>query len=225
MPVLLGVVIAGLLLTAGILHVSAEAIGVDSLSGMLRDGDLIFQESQSRQSGAIRAATGSKWTHMAIVVSDGSKTRILEAGGKGVAYISLTNFVTASNDRHIAVKRLKNAAAVLTAEKRQAVHDALMSDLGKSYDTLFEWSDKKIYCSELVWKAYNKACGVSIGEVQTVRDLSYQKPEVEKLIEERFNLSSQKISRSGLLDEKIITPVRMFSAPQLETVFDGKIVE
>lgn len=28
---------------------------------------------------------------------------------------------------------------------------------GKHYDTLFQWSDNKMYCSELIWKRYGNS--------------------------------------------------------------------
>ena len=33
---------------------------------------------------------------------------------------------------------------------------------GKNYDLTFEWSDDKIYCSELIWKIYKRSTGIEI---------------------------------------------------------------
>ena len=41
---------------------------------------------------------------------------------------------------------------------------------GKNYDIYFEWSDDRIYCSELVWKMYKEATGIEIGEIQKLSD-------------------------------------------------------
>ena len=40
---------------------------------------------------------------------------------------------------------------------------------GKPYDLYFEWSDERIYCSELVWKMY-AALGVKLGTLQKLRE-------------------------------------------------------
>ncbi len=41
---------------------------------------------------------------------------------------------------------------------------------GKPYDTTFEWSDNKIYCSELVWKIYQRGAGIEIGKLQRLKE-------------------------------------------------------
>ena len=40
---------------------------------------------------------------------------------------------------------------------------------GRPYDLTFEWSDERIYCSELVWKIYERALGIEIGPPQRSR--------------------------------------------------------
>ncbi len=39
--------------------------------------------------------------------------------------------------------------------------------LGKPYDIYFEWDDRAIYCSEIVWKAYQHALGIELSAVTT----------------------------------------------------------
>jgi hypothetical protein len=55
--------------------------------------------------------------------------------------------------------------------------------------------------------------------------LHYDKPAVQKLIEERYHLSASQMKRSSLLDEKVITPASILSSDALVTVFDGVITE
>lgn len=38
--------------------------------------------------------------------------------------------------------------------------------IGKDYDLYFEWSDSRIYCSELVWKIYKESIGLEIGNLE-----------------------------------------------------------
>lgn len=202
----------------------AESASLATLRSRLQDNDIIFAQSSTRQSLAIRQATGSPWTHMGIVVVDGDKLRIVEAGMNGVAYASLDSFISRSRDRRIVVKRLKDEER-LTPEARAGIRASLRSDLGKEYDRLFEWSDKKIYCSELVWRAYHRGAGISLGEVQRVRQLQYEEPAVRDLIKERYRLTGAQIEQSALLDEQIVTPSTMMSSDALVTVFDGTLRE
>lgn len=200
-----------------------EAASVEELRHMVREGDLIFQQSQSSQSEAIRQATGSAWTHVGVVVRSKAKLRVLEAAGKGVAETSLEDFVARSRDGRIAVLRLKGARERFTPEAMRRFEASLKGDTGKRYDGLFEWSDERIYCSELVWRAYEKAFGISVGEVQLVGDLAYERPAVQALIESRFRGKAKGARREDLLKEKIITPVAMKESDLLEVVFEGRV--
>lgn len=48
----------------------------------LKDGDIIFQTSKSPQSQAIQKATGSKYSHMGIVIHRSGFPQVFEASGK-----------------------------------------------------------------------------------------------------------------------------------------------
>jgi hypothetical protein len=52
----------------------------------------------------------------------------------------------------------------------QALHQAGARYLGQPYDLTFDWSDDRMYCSELVYKIYDRALGIKIGSLQRVRD-------------------------------------------------------
>ena len=84
---------------------------------------------------------------------------------------------------------------------------------GKRYDALFQWDDRRIYCSELVYDIYKKAVGISLGKVQRVKDLNLKPKSVQKLIKAR-------LGKRLNLNEKIITPVSIFNDPRLETVIE-----
>jgi permuted papain-like amidase YaeF/Yiix C92 family enzyme len=51
------------------------------------------------------------------------------------------------------------------------VAPAARAFLGKKYDDRFEWSDDRIYCSELVAKAYQRGAHLGAGRLQRIRDL------------------------------------------------------
>ena len=202
----------------------AESTSLALLRSKLHDGDIIFKQSQTSQSVALREATGSPWTHMGIVLLDRNDLRVLEAGMNGVAYASLDSFVGRSRERRVIVKRLRDEGR-LTSDARARMHASLRGDLGKDYDNLFEWSDKKIYCSELIWRAYERGLGLSLGHVQRMRDLRYDRPAVQKLIRERFHLHGSEIQTSALLDEQVVTPISILSSNVLVTVFDGIVTQ
>ena len=46
--------------------------------------------------------------------------------------------------------------------------------LGRPYDIRYELDDEKIYCSELIWKAYREAGGGEMGSLTKFGDLDWQ---------------------------------------------------
>jgi uncharacterized protein YycO len=84
---------------------------------------------------------------------------------------------------------------------------------GKSYDIYFEWSDEKIYCSELVWKIYKEVLDVEIGELQKLKEFDLTNDIVKNKMKERYG---NKIP----LDEKVISPAKMFESDKLITVLE-----
>jgi hypothetical protein len=103
---------------------------------------------------------------------------------------------------------------VLTVEALQAMRAVGERFAGKDYDLYFEWSDDRIYCSELVWKVFDEGVGVEIGKRQTIADFDLTHPAVRAKLEERFG---ERIPR----DEVVVSPVAMFEAPVLTTVYEN----
>lgn len=83
---------------------------------------------------------------------------------------------------------------------------------GKSYDLYFEWSDDKIYCSELVWKIYKDALGIEIGKLTYLIDFDLTSNEVKKKLSERYG---NKIPE----DELVISPDNMYKSELLELIY------
>ncbi len=117
-----------------------------------QDGDIVFHESSSRQSPIIKLAQNSKWTHCGIVFHIGDKAYVYEAV-EPVKYTPLTDWIARGKGGVYCAKRLDNPLPAQTIEKMKAVGAKYK---GKHYDTLFQWSDNKIYCSELIWKIYSQ---------------------------------------------------------------------
>lgn len=178
-----------------------------------RNGDIIFQTSRSSQSQAIQLATRSRYSHMGIVYIQDGKPMVFEAI-QPVKLTPLRKWIARGERGHFVVKRLRNADRVLTPvvlKKMRAVGEEFM---GRNYDLYFEWSDRRIYCSELVWKVYDRGAGVQIGERQTISSFDLTHPAVRKKIRERYG---DRMPR----DEQVISPVAMFNAANLSTVYEN----
>ncbi len=52
----------------------------------------------------------------------------------------------------------------LSTQQKQNLAQTAKRYLGKPYDLAFSWSDDRQYCSEVVWKVYQNAPGMRVGE-------------------------------------------------------------
>ena len=181
----------------------------DSLVDHLRDGDIIFRTSRSAQSIAIQKATHSKYSHMGIIFFRDGKPFVYEAI-ETVQYTPLKEWVSRGAGGHYVVKRLKDADRILSPEAVVKLRQTAAKFEGKPYDPTFEWSDNRIYCSELVWKIYERGLGIRVGRLQKLRDFDLSDPIVKVKMKERFGNTIP-------MDEVVISPGEMFS-------FDGLAV-
>jgi len=176
----------------------------------VQEGDVIFQTSRSSQSLAIQLATGSRYSHMGIVLFQAGKPYVFEAAAT-VRYTPLQAWIHRGEGQHYVVKRLRSSAANLSPAAIKKLHAVAHTFEGRPYDLTFEWSDQRIYCSELVWKIYDRALGLQIGTLQHLRDFNFRAPAVQQKLRERYH---DKIP----LDEQVISPVAMYDSPLLTTV-------
>lgn len=179
----------------------------------LKNGDIIFQTSKSPQSKAIQLATGSKYSHMGIVYQQEGEYFVYEAV-QPVKLTPLKEWKQRGQNGQYVVKRLKDADKMLTESVLLKMKEVGKRFTGKSYDIYFEWSDDKIYCSELVWKIYKQAVGVEIGELQLLSSFDLTNPIVAEKLRERYGNNIP-------LKEQVISPESMYQSNNLITVAEN----
>ena len=177
---------------------------------LLKDGDLIFQTSKSSQSRAIQLATNSVYSHMGMVYKKNADWYVFEAV-QTVRLTPLEEWIQRGKGKHFVVKRLKNAVKILTPEKLAVMKNIGKGFIGKNYDIYFSWSDKSMYCSELVWKIFYRALNIKIGELQHLKDFNLTDPSVRDKLIERYG---NKVP----YDELVISPKAMFSSDLLKEI-------
>lgn len=151
----------------------------------IKNGDLIFQTSLSGQSKAIQLATNSKYSHCGIIYSDNGQFYVFEAI-QPVKTTPLDKWIARGENGHYVIKRLKNADQLLTVNTLEKMKSEGEKFNGKNYDLTFEWSDDKIYCSELIWKIYQRATGFEIGKLEKLSDFDLTNEAVKKKMKERY---------------------------------------
>jgi uncharacterized protein YycO len=176
----------------------------------LRNGDLIFQTSLSGQSKAIQLATKSKYSHCGIIYKEGEDFYVFEAV-QPVKLTPLVKWIARGKDGKYVIKRLRNADQVLTPAAIAKMKEVGEKFKGKNYDLTFEWSDEKIYCSELIWKIYQRATGLEIGKLQKLGDFELSNEAVKNKMKERYGEHIP-------LSEPVISPVSIFNSELLTTV-------
>jgi len=189
--------------------VAMAASSAPTMESRLRDGDIIFHESQSAQSRAIQLATKSRYSHMGIVYKDRGQWFVYEAV-QPVKLTPLRAWIARGRNGHFVVRRLRDSQRLTPAvlARMKAEGERLG---GKSYDLYFEWSDARIYCSELVWKIYKRAAGVEIGRLQKLREFDLSHPAVRAKMRERYG---DRVP----LEEPVISPAAMFESRELVEV-------
>ena len=178
----------------------------------LRDGDLIFHTSTSAQSRAIQLATRSPYSHCGILYRQNGAWQVFEAV-QPVQLTPLTRWLARGQGRHFVVKRLRDADTALTPAALAKLKAAGAPLLGKNYDLYFGWADDRIYCSELIWKVYERGLGRRLGQLQQLRDFDLSNPAVQAKLRERYG-------RNLPLAETVVSPVSIFNSPELVTVLN-----
>jgi len=198
--------------SAKLKHAEEEIISVKNKSG-IKNGDIIFQSSISPQCEAIRLATHSEYTHCGIILKDGDEYKVYEAV-QPVKITPLNKWVARGQNEHFVIKRLKNEKPLNENVISDMISEAQRM-VGKNYDIYFGWSDEKIYCSELVWKLYQRAAGIEVGKLQKLKDFDLTSPEVKKIMNERYGSDIP-------YDETVISPSGIYDCELLETVYSNK---
>jgi len=190
----------------------APARGTLQLSD-LRDGDVIFQTSLSSQSPAIQIATLSRISHVGIIHHVNGKARVLEAIGR-VSSTPLKKWIKRGSGGRFVVKRIRNADMILTKKTLRDMFKYGLKQKGKRYDLKFMWSDSKMYCSELVWKIYEKGAGITLSKPGALGDYTWATilPPIKKMAQKRYG---------GKLPvwEKVVTPADLYASSMLQTVY------
>ena len=169
------------------------------------EGDIVFQSlPRNELSDAIEGISESHWSHCGVLVCDGGKWMVAEAIGE-VHLTPLNLWLLRSRHCRFAAYRVDAMVEADMPRLRKAI-DAMM---GKAYDYNYAPDDAEIYCSELVFKAYDRGLGMKVGEWQRLGTLNW-KP-FEKFI--------RAMEQGGLpLDREMVTPVALTRSPLVHKV-------
>jgi uncharacterized protein YycO len=181
-----------------------------SITQVIQPGDLVFQTSKSSQSQAIQRATKSKYSHCGLLFQQNNAWYVFEAI-EPVQATPLNTWIERGERNHFVVKRLINAEQQLSTEARSKMKTEAKKFLGKPYDLTFGWGDNTIYCSELIWKVYQRGCGIELSAMEKLGDFDFSDPTVQAKMRERYGETLP-------LNEPVVSPAALFNSPLLYTV-------
>lgn len=190
----------------------------------LKTGDIVFQTTTTSASDAIMLASGTEYTHVGIVdVDKNGRSRVIEAVGP-VQEVPLDAWIKKGVGSRVTVKRIKGLEE---ATAKEAIASARRY-LGRPYDHFFYETRDQIYCSELVYAAFQDGPGLTVGRQEKVRDLNIDTAAAQKLIAQRWRshpLCKTKGARSFkecyalILDQTLVTPASIARDPQMEMIY------
>jgi len=181
-----------------------------SETDLLQTGDLVFQDFDFGNSQAIKLISHSEYSHVGMIVKQNGETYVYEAV-QPVGLCLFSEWKARNPDGKYLIRRLKNVQEILTPSKVDALKAAMQNYIGKDYDGLFAWSDKRMYCSEVLWKLYKNVLNIEAGALQQLGDLDFTNPIVRRKLAEIYGGEIP-------MDETVISPQAMLECPLFETL-------
>ena len=198
--------------TGAFYFVSGKYQHKQSVEPILKDGDIAFQTLCGDLGEAIQLATHSKYDQCGIIYKEANDLYVYEAIGP-VTKTPLDEWIKRGNGSHFVIKRLKD-----TNKLSKTVIEKMKNEgkefYGKDYDGYFDWSDDKIYCSELVWKIYKRGANIEIGKLQHLKDFDLTSEPVKKQLQQRYGYNIP-------LEDTVISPISVYNSDQLILVTEN----
>lgn len=186
---------------------------ISQLGKSLRVGDVVFIHVTALPFEKISKATQSWVNHVGIVVDvSQSEPLIAESTFPVSRTTKLSRFVARSKDGRIAVARLDKP---LTEQQSQAVSQAASKRLHILYDTGFDLTSRRQFCSRFVREVLAEATEINVGEIETFDTLLKRNPQTDIIFWRAWYLGSIP------WDRKTVTPASVLHSDRLNVVFDG----
>jgi hypothetical protein len=192
-----------------------HAFKVDSIKQAARAGDLIVRLGDDILSYQIKLLNekDQSFSHAGVIVENGGQLQVAhiapDDGGKDVInYIPIDSFVNPVKNLNCALFRYN-----LNDAERQAATDAIEAYRQKNIH--FDWqydlaTDDKMYCSELISKAYTKA---------TQNKLQFKQTLVPKRMQPALaNYFKDQASKEEIASRKIMTIDNLYNIPECKKV-------
>lgn len=157
----------------------------------LKEGDIIFQTTQSKQAPLIAFATGSNKTHCGIIIEKNSELFVLETL-ETIKLTPLKTFINRGLFKKYWVKRGINKKV------------NYKQYLGIPYDLSFKFNNGKYYCSELVYTIYLEQFGIQLCTPKQVKQYN------------TLGLTEHMARRGINPEQRVVAPSDLFKSKYLK---------
>lgn len=179
----------------------------------LQEGDIIFISIKHYLYRQVAKGTGSKASHVGIVLKDDQgRWQVAESAVPVAKYSSLERFIARSQEGWHCIRRLKSGISDDALRSIKAACDVRMGTL---YHLGFKYHSKRLFCSKLVYDVFESALGVKIGTLESLRALHERMPHLPLGFWRLWYLGSIPWSRLT------ITPASQMHSELLETVYES----
>lgn len=175
-PKTVAIVVVVLAIAFGIFYVWSHLS-----TSSLKEGDIVFQMSQSEQSDLVSTATRSPWTHCGVIVEKGGAIYVLEAAN----VVKLTPFDEWKAKGKYEVVWHKRVVSKTVKLKYKDF-------LGIPYDNMFKVNNGRYYCSELVYFVFKNQFNIELCKPRPINTLKLT-DEVNKELKKRGIDPEQKV--------------------------------
>jgi hypothetical protein len=178
----------------------------------LQVGDIVFIRVANFLYRRVAQATNSWTSHVGMLVGrEDSEWMVAESAVPLSRYCPLSRFLRRSEGGRCAIMRLKSPLDSTAPGRLQAEAARRMRHW---YHLGFDLDSRQQFCSKFVYEIYREALGVSIGTVQSFRDLIEKNPESP--------LAFWKMWFMGRIpwDRRTITPGTQYESDLLQPVYE-----
>lgn len=178
----------------------------------LKQGDIIFIAVKHRLYREVAKATGSKASHVGIVMKDkNGNWQVAESSVPLSRHYPLQGFIQRSDQGWHCIRRLKQP---LTETQIAAIKTESQKRMGKLYHLGFKFDSHRLFCSKFVYEVFQSAIGVEIGKVETFRQLQQRLPHLPLTFWRWWFFGFIPWSR------RTLTPASQMNSSLLETIFE-----
>jgi len=173
-----------------------------------KEGDIIFQSLPHNDLvDAIEGITHSPYSHCGVVLRDQNDVWVVIEALGPVNETPLLGWIKRGRGGDFTVYRLDPKYDPLIPEFKKD----LLSYIDRPYDFDYDMTNgNAVYCSDLVYLAFDKTSGEKMGTLEKLRDLDWKPFEQFIKTEQGGHLP---------LDRVMITPASLARAPQLKEIY------